>query len=120
MQRQILCIRSEYEYKTKVNQLNNNPNVVQYFSIKKILPKLGLYYFVYVNPTQKQIDEYVALKEKQAQQAKENEKLRLEQERQISENIGDVDGLDEFDDIDEENEDEDLEEVGYDESDDIL
>lgn len=111
---QILCIRNEYEYKIKINQLNNDWRVKQHFTIKKILPKLGLYYFIYVNPTKEYLDRYIVLRRNQEKQAEKERKERLAKERQIIKNVQTLENLceseyipdDELDELDEKDEEE--------------
>lgn len=95
----ILCIRNEYEYKIKINQLNNDWKVKQHFTIKKNLPKLGLYYFVYVNPTKEYLDRYMILRRNQERQAEKERKERLAKERQIIENVQTLEDLCDSEDI---------------------
>lgn len=52
------------EYKQLIYKLDRDPSVEEYFSIKKRSEKLGLYYFVYVNPSDKMLSDYEKLREK--------------------------------------------------------
>ena len=92
------------EYKQLICKLDRDPSVEEYFSIKKRSEKLGLYYFVYVNPSEKMLNDYKKLKEKQRkiQEAKQLEYLK---KQKLIKNT-----LDSFDSIEEENDDNEFQE----------
>ena len=100
----ILSARNEMEYKQLICNLDRDPSVEEYFSIKKRSEKLGLYYFVYVNPSEKMLNDYKKLKEKQRkiQEAKQLEYLK---KQKLIKNT-----LDSFDSIEEENDDNEFQE----------
>ncbi len=100
----ILSARNEMEYKQLICKLDRDPSVEEYFSIKKRSEKLGLYYFVYVNPSEKMLNDYKKLKEKQRkiQEAKQLEYLK---KQKLIKNT-----LDSFDSIEEENDDNEFQE----------
>ena len=100
----ILSARNEMEYKQLICKLDRDPSVEEYFSIKKRSEKLGLYYFVYVNPSEKMLNDYKKLKEKQRkiQEAKQLEYLK---KQNLIKNT-----LDSFDSIEEENDDNEFQE----------
>lgn len=100
----ILSARNEMEYKQLIYKLDRDPSVEEYFSIKKRSEKLGLYYFVYVNPSDKMLNDYEKLREKQRkiQEAKQLEYLK---KQKLIKNT-----LDSFDSTEEDNDDNEIDE----------
>lgn len=100
----ILSARNEMEYKQLICKLDREPSVEEYFSIKKRSEKLGLYYFVYVNPSEKMLNDYKKLKEKQ-RKIQEEKQLEYLKKQKLIKNT-----LDSFDSIEEENDDNEFQE----------
>lgn len=100
----ILSARNEMEYKQLICKLDRDPSVEEYFSIKKRSEKLGLYYFVYVNPSEKMLNDYKKLKEKQ-RKIQEEKQLEYLKKQKLIKNT-----LDSFDSIEEENDDNEFQE----------
>lgn len=94
----ILSARNEMEYKQLICKLDRDLSVEGYFSIKKRSEKLGLYYFVYVNPSEKMLNDYKKLKEKQRkiQEAKQLEYLK--KQKLIKNTLDSFDSAEEDDD----------------------
>lgn len=100
----ILSARNEMEYKQLICKLDRDPSAEEYFSIKKRSEKLGLYYFVYVNPSEKMLNDYKKLKEKQ-RKIQEEKQLEYLKKQKLIKNT-----LDSFDSIEEENDDNEFQE----------
>lgn len=100
----ILSARNEMEYKQLIYKFDRDPSVEEYFSIKKRSEKLGLYYFVYVNPSEKMLNDYKKLKEKQ-RKIQEEKQLEYLKKQKLIKNT-----LDSFDSIEEENDDNEFQE----------